>query len=292
MIEQFRLVNTITLESLDFNMTVGPIWLESLNIGPVKGIDQLYSSPGQDGEQLASTHLGTRSVTITAWIVNRGIPLSDQKTQLNRFCNPKQPIDIYVDRYKLTFTPGYSIQYAKKEKENNEVMCKFVITGEAYNPFWTSQQEIESLVSYVEPMWVLPFAIPENGMIFSVNQPTASTQINNESLPVGCRITFSAVGGSVTKPGVVCAETQEKLSINRTLANGEQLIVDTRRGHRKITGYDTLGTEYNGMKYLDVESDWITLQTGLSTFSFFATAGSEFLEISIMYSPLLLEVES
>ena len=292
MIEQFSLVNTVTRESLDFNMTTGPIWLESLNVGPVQGIDQLYSNPGQDGEQLALTYLGTRSVVVTAWIVNRGTPLSVQKIQLNRFCNPKQPIDIHVGEYKLTFVPGYSIQYSKDEKENNEVMCKFVIMGEAYTPFWTSQQEIESLVSYVEPMWVLPFSIPEDGMVFSVNQPTASTLITNNDLPVGCRITFTAAGGELTNPGVVCAETQERLVLNRSMVNGEQIIVDTRIGHRKITGYNPTGTTYNGMKYLDPTSNWITLQTGLNTFSFFADTGSEFLEISIMYSPLLLEVES
>lgn len=292
MIEQFSLVNTVTRESLDFNMTTGPIWLESLNVGPVQGIDQLYSNPGQDGEQLALTYLGTRSVVVTAWIVNRGTPLSVQKIQLNRFCNPKQPIDIHVGEYKLTFVPGYSIQYSKDKKENNEVMCKFVIMGEAYTPFWTSQQEIESLVSYVEPMWVLPFSIPEDGMVFSVNQPTASTLITNNDLPVGCRITFTAAGGELTNPGVICAETQEKLVMNRSMVNGEQIIVDTRIGHRKITGYNPSGTTYNGMRYLDPTSNWITLQTGLNTFSFFAATGSEFLEISIMYSPLLLEVES
>ena len=292
MIEQFDLVNTVTGVSLNFNMTTGPIWLESLDIGPVQGIDQLYSIPGQDGEQLSSTYLGTRSVTITAWIVNRGIPFDQQKSQLNRFCNPKQPIDIQVESYKLTFVPGSSIQYSKKSKENNEVMCKFVIMGEAYIPFWTSQEEIESLISYVDPLWVLPFAIPTSGIVFSVNQPTASTQIDNEDLPVGCRITITANGGSVTNPGIVCSETQEQMSISKSLSNGEKIIIDTRLGHRKITGYTSSNVEYNGMPYLTAESDWITLQTGLNTFSFFADSGSEFLEISIMYSPLLLEIET
>lgn len=292
MIEQFNLVNTITGENLNFNMINGPIWLESLYVGPVQGINQLYSNPGQDGEQLANTYLGTREVTITAWIVNRNIPLSVQKQQLNRFCNPKQPLDIYVDDYKLNFVPSSSIQYAKDPKENNEVMCKFVIMGEAHMPFWTSQEEIESLVSYVEPLWILPFAIPEDGIVFSVNQPTTSTTITNEDLPVGCRIIFSANGGSVTKPGIICAETQEQMVINHSMTNGEKIIVDTRLGHRRITGQIGTGSTYNGMRYLDPSSQWITLQIGLNTFFFSAESGSEFLEVSIMYSPLLLEVES
>lgn len=291
MIEQFDLVNTVTDTVLNFNMTDGPIWLESLNIGPIQGVDQLYSTPGQDGEQLAFTYLGTRSVSITAWIINRENSLSQQKSQLNRFCNPKQPLDICVDQYKLTFIPGSSIQYAKERKENNDVMCKFVIMGEAYTPFWTSQEEIESLVSYIEPLWVLPFAIPTEGMVFSVNQPTASTLIVNEDLPVGCRITFTANGGSITNPGIICAETQEQMVIDTPLSDGDRIVIDTRLGHRKIIGYNSLGQSYNGMKFLTASSDWITLQTGLNTFSFFAESGSEFLETSIMYSPLLLEVE-
>ena len=290
MIEDFTLTNTITHESLSFNMIDGPIWLESLDVGPVQGVDQLYSTPGQDGQQHSSTYLGTRSVTIVAWIINRGLSLAEQKAQLNRFCNPKQPLDIYVDGYKLTFVPGSSIQYAKDEKQNNEVMCKFAIMGEAYNPFWTSQEEIESLVSYVDPLWVLPFAIPSDGMVFSVNQPTSSTEIFNEDLPVGCRITFKAVGGAVVNPGVVCSETQEQLVISKSLSSGEEISVDTRIGHRKITGKSG-ATTYNGMPYLDSESDWITLQTGINTISFFATSGLSFLQVSIMYSPLLLEVE-
>lgn len=290
MIEQFNLVNTVTNEELDFNMTTGPLWLESLYVSAVQGVDQLYSTPGQDGEQYASTYLGTRSVVITAWIVAGSKTLAEQKTQLNRFCNPKQPMDIQVGDYKLTFVPGSSIQYSKNKKENNEVMCKFVISGEAYKPFWTSQEEIESRVSYVEPMWVLPFAIPTDGIVFSVNQPVASTQIENLDLPVGCRITFSAHGGTVTNPGIICAETQESLTIDKVLEDGESIIVDTRLGNRKITGY-LLNETYNGMQYLSVDSSWVTLQTGLNTFSFFAEDGSSSLEISIMYSPLLLEVE-
>lgn len=290
MIEQFNLVNTVTNEELNFNMTDGPLWLESLYVSAVQGVDQLYSTPGQDGEQYVSTYLGTRSVVITAWIVAGSKTLAEQKTQLNRFCNPKQPMDIQVGDYKLTFVPGSSIQYSKNKKENNEVMCKFVISGEAYKPFWTSQEEIESRVSYVEPMWVLPFAIPTDGIVFSVNQPVASTQIENLDLPVGCRITFSAHGGTVTNPGIICAETQESLTIDKILEDGESIIVDTRLGNRKITGY-LLNETYNGMQYLSVDSSWITLQTGLNTFSFFAEGGSSSLEISIMYSPLLLEVE-
>lgn len=291
MIEQFDLVNTITEVTLDFNMTKGPIWLESLNVGPVQGIDQSYSNPGQDGEQISTTTLGPRDVTITAWLVEGSKTLSEQKEKLNRFCNPKQPLDIHVGDYKLTFIPGSSIQYSKDPKENNEVMCKFAISGVAYMPFWTSKQEIESLVSYIEPMFILPFAIPPEGLVFSVNQPTASTLIDNEDLPVGCRIIFTANGGTITNPGIVCAETQESMTINRSLQNGEQITVDTRIGHRKIVGETGTGETYNGMKYLDPLSQWITLQTGLNTFSFFASSGSEFLEVSIMYSPLLLEVE-
>lgn len=291
MIEQFNLVNTITEVSLDFNMTKGPIWLESLDVGSVQGIDQSYSSPGQDGEQVSFTSLGTREVSIVAWIVEGAKSLSEQKEQLNRFCNPKQPLEIHVGDYKLTFVPGSSIQYSKNPKENNEVMCKFAIFGIAYTPFWTSKQEIESLVSYIEPMFILPFSIPPEGLVFSVNQPTASTLIENEDLPVGCRIIFTANGGTITNPGIVCAETQESMTINRSLQNGEQIVVDTRIGHRRITGNNGVGETYNGMKYLDPLSQWITLQTGLNTFSFFASSGSEFLEVSIMYSPLLLEVE-
>ena len=110
MIEQFTLVNTVTNLSLDFNMTSGPRWIDSIDIGAVQGIDQLYSNPGQDGEQLALTYLDTRSVTISAWIIERDLTLAEQKAQLNRFCNPKQPLDIYVGNYKLTFVPGSSIQ--------------------------------------------------------------------------------------------------------------------------------------------------------------------------------------
>lgn len=292
MIENFILTNTVTGVSLDFNMVTGPIWLESLNIGPVNGIDQLYGNPGQDGEQLAHTSLGTRSVTITAWITEGEPSLREQKLQLNRFCNPKEPLDILVNDYKLTFVPGVSIQYAKDKKENNEVMCKFVITGEAYNPFWTSQEEIGSLVSYVDPRWILPFAIPNEGLVFSVNQPVASTQIRNNDLSVGCEIVFTSWGGSVVNPGIACAETQERLRLKTSISEGEKIVVDTRLGHRKITKYDTEGEASNGMRFFDPTSDWLSLQSGINTISFFADSGSDFLGVSIMYSPLLLEVES
>lgn len=291
MIEDVILINKATQKKLNLNMSNGPLFLESVHIGPVEGEHCTYRFPGQDGESQEGVTLGTRDVDIIGWAVDgiNGSSLEYKKAELNKFCNPKESLLLQYRDYELEFSPDSSIQYSKSDEENNDLICKFMISGTAFQPLWHSIKSIKSPISYVDPNFILPLSIPPGGLVFGVIQPTVSTKIINNNLAVGCKIIFKS-SGEVVNPGIICAESQEQFTLNKTLQAEEGVEVSTVIGQRYIKGYSQ-GEIQNYMKYMKAGSSWITIYTGVNTFSFFAESGAEFLEASVEYFPQFLEVE-
>lgn len=291
MIDDIILKNSVTGVQIAINMSRGPYWLQSLTVDPLKGKAHTYKYLDQVGEYLDNVTLETRDVSLVAWAVDTPeLSISQAKKTLNSMINPKQMLEIIHEGYKLEFYPDSSIQYSPKEAENNEVMAKFMIQGLSVSPLWGLQSPVETPVAYTVYGWVLPFVIPEGGLIFGVEQPTVSTQIDNQGdLAIGCTISIEATG-SVVNPRIECAETQEVFALNKTLAAGESVIIDTRLGSRSVTGIIG-GSEENYMPYMTYDSQWITLALGVNTLSFSADSGANFLSVKVGYSPAYFEVD-
>lgn len=291
MIESIRLKNLTTLEELAINMDQGPYYLESVDVGGISGLHQSYKFPGQVGETVDSSTLGTRSISITGWCVNtKQNSLSSLKSMLNSFINPQQGLRMYYSDYYIDFLPDATIQYSKNRKDNNSAICKFLISGEAYSPLWSTAEAKESPVSYSQGGFILPFSVnEENPIVFGMIYPVFSTSIYNPGLPIGCKITITA-RGLVTNPRVTCPETQETFSIDKTLQPGEEIVISTLLGDRYVHGY--LNGEFsNYLQYIGENSSWITIPKETSTISFSAELGAEFLLVSVAFNPSFLEVE-
>lgn len=290
MIENITLVNTVLNSSIDINVENGPYYTEQIDIGKVKGNHHTHTFPGQDGENVDSVNFLTRDISITGWAVRTSLhDIIFYKNILNYLVNPKQLLKLIYKDYSIEFYPDNSVQFSTKRKENNEVVCKFVITGTAYNPLWSSKSQKDTKVSYVQNNFILPVSIVPNEFTFGVLQPVSSASIVNKGLPVGCNILISA-SGTVKNPGIICSQTQEKFTINKTLTAGEKVIVNTEVGNRSIKGV-LQNVEYNYMKYKKPGSDWLTLYNGQNDITYFADEGLEFLSIHIAYYESFLEVQ-
>lgn len=291
MIESIKLKNLSTLEELSINMDQGPYYVESVEVGGIEGIHQSYKFPGQVGETVDSSTLGTRSISVTGWCVNTSQnPLSQLKSTLNSFVNPQQMLRMYYSDYYIDFLPSATVQYSKNRKDNNSVVCKFLISGEAYSPLWSTAEAKESPVSYSQGGFILPFSMnAEHPIVFGAIYSVFSTSIYNPGLPIGCKITITA-RGIVVNPKVTCPETQESFSIEKTLQPGEEIVVSTLLGDRYVQGY--LNGEFsNYLQYMGENSSWITIPKETSTISFSADLGADFLLVSIAFNPSFLEVE-
>ena len=290
MIEDIVLSNSRSGTSIGVNTEDGPLYTAEIDISEIKGDHHSYPFPGQDGEFVESVTLGTRDVSIVGWIVkNKLHPVGYYKEILNKMVNPKQPLILTYKENDLTFYPDGSVQYSKLRKENNDTVCKFMISGTAYDPFWISRSKLETPLSYVDLRFVLPFHMVQGEWVFGVSQPAALASLEYTGEATGCIINITAKG-TVKNPQVVCIETQQYFRINKTLVDGEQIEINTVLGQRGVKGI-LKGQVYNYMQYMDPGSSWIDVNEGVNTFSFSADSGEEVLSIYLTVVAKYLEVE-
>lgn len=293
MIESIVLKNTDLNRVININKSSGEYWLDEVDFGQVEGTPQTFKFIDQIGESVYNTTLTPRQIQITGWVASwdEGT-VKRLKQELNHFVNPKHLLEVSTNGLKIQFYPRTSIRYSPSYQENNEVICKFLITGFCPYPLFTDENEHVVSASYTEPRFVFPLVIPaDTGMLFGVRQPSLIAEILNEGdFPVGYIIEFRAYG-TVVNPILIDIGTQQFIEITKTLESGEVVTIDTREGYRQVRG-KLNNTESNYFRYRNFDSSWLTLQQGVNSIRYNAESGLTALEVYIRFSPAYLEVDA
>lgn len=293
MTNSIKLHNTVTGETIDVNTSTGEYWLALVDFGVVEAQNHTYKYVNQIGVYRYNTTLETRQIAITGWVAGSDLAiLSEQKKKLNSFVNPQHDIEVWTGEYKLTFNPSSSVKYSTSYKENNEVMCKFLIQGTCSDPMFRLIKDREVSVAYTERKFHFPLIIPrEYGIMMGIRQPSLIAYIENTgSIETGYILEFKATG-EVVNPSIIDIGTQQFIRINKTIQAGEVIRVDTRMGERKVTNISN-GVETNFFQYRDFDSSWLSLAVGENYLRYNADEGVQSLEVNIIFSPRFLEVES
>ena len=292
MIESLLLTNTVTLQSILFDRDDSDFVLDEVDLGVVNGTHHSYKYVNQIGIYINSTTLEQRTVSIKGYVIGDDYGLLEEnKNTLNRFINPLQAVDITVlDKYKLTFKPDYSIKYSAPYKDNNEVLCKFLIQGTCPDPLFTTLGEQSAVIGTVKKFH-FPLIIPKNvGILMGLRTSSLFLNLNNTGdVATGMIIEFTCTS-NVKNPKLINVDTQEFIQIDKTIVPGEKIVVSTISGEKYIRG--TLnGVESNYFAYLNYESTWMQLSTGLNTLKYDADDNLTGLEVSVSFLPRLLEVQ-
>lgn len=292
MIESLLLTNTVTLQSILFDRDDSDFVLDEVDLGVVNGTHHSYKYVNQIGIYINSTTLEQRTVSIKGYVIGDDYGLLEEnKNTLNRFINPLQAVDITVlDKYKLTFKPDYSIKYSAPYKDNNEVLCKFLIQGTCPDPLFTTLGEQSAVIGTVKKFH-FPLVIPKNvGILMGLRTSSLFLNLNNTGdVATGMIIEFTCTS-NVKNPKLINVDTQEFIQIDKTIVPGEKIVVSTISGEKYIRG--TLnGVESNYFAYLNYESTWMQLSTGLNTLKYDADDNVPGLEMSVSFLPRLLEVQ-
>ena len=297
MIEGIKLQNVETKATLTLDMifTLDYI-LDSVDWGVVESTHHSYKYVNQIGVYVTSTNLETRSVTIQGWVVaSTEAVMTKRKQILNRFFNPQQAIDLFYKDYVLRFLPNTSVRYSAAIAENNEVICKFKIEGFCPDPLFSEKVESKVTVANTIPMFRFPLIISKNpsppgGVVFGMKQPSLFITINNRgAIDIGMKIVFKA-NGTLRGPSLIDANTQKYFKVNKTMQAGEEIMINTIIGQKKIQG--TLnGITSNYFKYRDLDSEWLQLKVGKNLFRYDADENIENLEVYIYFNNKYLEVQ-
>lgn len=292
MIESLLLTNTVTLQSILFDRDNSDFVLDEVDLGVVNGTHHSYKYVNQIGIYINSTTLEQRTVSIKGYVIGDDYGLLEEnKNVLNRFINPLQAIDITVlDKYKLTFKPDYSIKYSAPYKDNNEVLCKFLIQGICPDPLFTTLGKQSAIIGTVKKFH-FPLTIPKNvGILMGLRTSSLFLNLNNTGdVTTGMLIELTCTS-SVKNPKLINVDTQEFIQIDKTLVPGEKIVISTVSGEKYIRGILN-GVESNYFAYLNYESTWMQLSTGLNTLKYDADDNVTGLEVSVSFLPRLLEVQ-
>lgn len=297
MVEGIKLQNVETRAILTLDMvSTSDYILDSVDWGSVESIHHSYKYVNQIGVYVTSTSLETRSITIQGWVIaDTEAVMTKRKQMLNRFFNPRQAIDLFYKDYVLRFLPNTSVRYSAIIAENNEIICKFKIEGYCPDPLFSERVENKVLAASTIPKFHFPLILSKNpsppgGMIFGLRQPSLIVVITNSgAVDVGMKIVFKA-NGTLSGPSLINVNTQKYFKINKTMQAGEEIMINTNIGEKKILG--TLnGITSNYFKYRDFDSEWLQLKVGDNLFRYDADENIENLEVYIYFNNKYLEVQ-
>lgn len=297
MVERIVLRRIKNQEELVLDMVSTPDYiLKSVDWGTVKGTHHSYKYVNQVGESITNTSLGTRPITIEGWIVAENENhMTSLKNKLNSFINPQEVITLFYSNYKIDFIPDETIKYSISVAENNEIFCKFQISGTAPNPLFSDVFETMSTFVETAPCFHFPLVmstnLPDKGIIFG--KRTASlivNLVNKGSIAVGMKIVFKAKG-TIINPSLVNVNTQEEFTINKTLAAGEEIEVTTIIGEKSIKGRVGNNDFTNYFMYKSIDSSWLQLDIGDNLFRYNADDGIENLDVFVYFYNQYLEVQ-
>ena len=297
MIERIVLRKVKNSEELVLDKVSTPDYiLGSVDWGVATGTHHSYKYVNQVGESITNTTLGMRDIIIEGWVVARDEKqMTELKRKLNAFINPMHPIDLLYSKYKINFIPNESVRYSIDVAENNDVFSKFQINGICPNPLFSDNFESRSTFVTTEPTFHFPLIIseslPEGGVVFGKRTDSLIVNlVNNGSVSVGMRIVFKA-NGTIKNPSLVNVNTQEKLSIDKTMVAGEEIEVNTNVGQKSVKGKIGNGPSMNYFMYKNVDSPWIQLDVGDNLFRYDAEDGLDNLEVFVYFSNQYLEVQ-
>lgn len=304
MTDQITIRNKVTnvTVTLDYFTTV--YILDSVDWGTVESDHKFYKYINQIGVYVTSSTLETRTINVVGWITGaNNDELHYLRRLLNKMINPTQLHEIETGNYKLEFLPQNSINYSVAYAQNNEVMCRFMISGFCPDPlfFGKSENRVEAASTY--PMFRFPLRIPDvgqgkpdvppgvsGGIVMGIREPSLLVDIQNDGdVPTGMRIEFYATA-TVTNPSIIDAMTLQYIKINKTMIAGERIVIVTQEGKKRVTGI-TNGVESNYYKYRDLNSSWLQLQVGDNLFRYDADGNVGNLEVTLYFDSRYLEVE-
>ncbi len=293
MIETVVLKNKVTYETIKIDMLTTPDYvLEAVDWGNAESIRSSYKYINQTGAYIAGISLDTRKIAISGWVIAENQSLmTDRKKLLNRFCNPKQLIQIIYGKNTIEFYPDTSIKYSINYVENNEVVCKFKIDGLCPNPLFESVQENKLELASTQPMFNFPLIIPASeGKVFALREPSLIASIENKGdIESGMKLVFKAKG-TLKNPSLFDIKTQKFFKIDKTMVAGETVTINTNDGQKKITGMKN-GVQENYFKYRNWGSDWLKLQVGTNSYRYDADEGLDNLEVYLYFNEKYLEVQ-
>lgn len=250
----------------------------------------------QIGVTVISASYKSRNIDISGFIVaNSESEMTERKRKINNFFSPMHEYLVVYKEYQIKMRIDSSVRYTNtEERNNNEVVCRFKISGICPYPLFSLFQDVEIKVGKYIDLFHFPFHVTNTELIkFAVRSIGEYRQRiikNTGHVDVGVKIIFKATDDSVVNPTLYNFTTDEFFEIHKQLNANEVVEVNTNLGSKSIVG--GIGSERtNYFQYIGEGSSWITLKPGNNLIGYSADEGVDILDLKLEISPQFLEVQ-
>lgn len=251
---------------------------ENYSIKSVDGFDppdaiiNTTRNAGQDGSTFNSAYADERVITITLAINS---PAEANRINLYKYFKNKFPVrltyrnesrNVWIDGYVQSFQVAY---FDKKETAQITVRCP--------RPYLSSESTVYDRLYNLYSLFKFPFSIAEEGIPFSIfERANNKVIVNDGDIEIGFVVKITAKG-TVTNPGIYDPDKNVMIRVSDTLSAGDQIIFDTRSGHKGV--YKIVdGVKTNIINKLTSTSKWLVLAPGENRFSAIAMSNPEYID--------------
>lgn len=133
-----------------------------------------------------------------------------------------------------------------------------------------------------ESLFEFPFSISwPPGKAISEGKGRISQLVDVGEATTGIIIKISAVGGAVTNPTVMNRTTGDTFTINYTMSDSQQIVVNSNVGEKSIYLY-TGSSKKNFLSKRKYGTQWITCVPGYNDFYYTADSGSDYMQVEFI----------
>lgn len=313
MVTSFILENKTTQKQITFGQDIEFDYLfdsDGLDWGSASATHNTYNYLNQVGVSISSTKINERDISIMGYVYyflsedemsrldrNKWTEycyerIKEKKEVLSSVVNPSDYVRFIIGNYYIEGKPSSSVKYGSTEDENNVYFCKFLINVYCNNPMFKKNTTTKTVISGSSGLFHFPLVLKPSGIPMSSRKNYLLLAVENEgNVAVGGRIILKAKG-EILNPSVENIGTGEKITINKTLVEGEEVVINTSDGPLKgVTGYLN-GVEKGYFQYWNFENTWFKFQQGTSLIGYSTENSSEtLLDVTIELNPEKFNLE-
>lgn len=235
--------------------------------------------PTLDGERLNSARLEKRNPLITLSINGN---VEQNLLELNTVIQSKKFLRLYFKSNLFdVHVDGTVESFEYDHFENGKVVAQISLICE--NPYWISNEGEETTISKIISLLEFPISLPDEGIAVSEIKPKASETIKNSGNTDSPIIIRLEASGKVVSPKITDEATGKSLEINISMKKGDLLIINTKKGSKKIEL--SSGTTVKSVaNKVALPITWLELTPGLNTISITAKSGIQNLTATVTSS--------
>ena len=235
-------------------------------------------STGQTGKTITGQSVGSRAITVTGSILR---DFDANEALLKRLIRPESAARWLktVDRttWYLDVLPSHT-----PDVSGGAHLLNFQFKLKAAYPYWRTVETAATMLGGLESAWFpTPVSTAGTWYISRYKRDLYTPVVNSGSTETGFTLRLTATA-RVKNPMLWHNGQRSFIRLNKEMLPGEAAVIYTLEGERGCTYRQSDGTEVNGFRWLDYDSDlWMTLAPGANVLRLTADEGRENLTATI-----------